>query len=341
MPDAGGVVHSDQIGGRAGVDGQLAVGADDLGGVLLTGGHGAAAEELSDGAAAAVELDHRDGVVAVVVATQSGACRRDAHRAQALDRHRTAVLVAEEPECQVDVMDGAVDEDAARQLGITDEEAGPVQLVARLRAEDDRLTDYSGPHLGVRVAVGGVKAAREAADCFLGRVPFQGLAVGRTDGLGLKGEERMSESRGCWGVLGTRQRTYDFNAGAQRLLAEDMETHLDGSDGLLGVDGGGTCDNDCLETFCFLFSQHLVVVFVQSDSLEGLRRPGPLFVVRRRGCHEVGSRSQVVEVLGVTGSHPPEARNGDVELWSTHCKTPDWVDAGAQDFRSNSFKWNK
>ena len=79
--------------------------------------------------------------------------------------------------------------------------------------------------------------------------------------------------------------TYDFNAGTQWLLAEDVETQLDSFDGLIGMNGGSTGNDDCLKTPCFLFPQHLVIVFVESDSLQGSGCPNQLFLVRRRGCH--------------------------------------------------------
>ena len=45
-------------------------------------------------------------------------------------------VLAEEPEGQVDVVDGAVDEDAAGELGVGYEDAARVELVACLAPED-------------------------------------------------------------------------------------------------------------------------------------------------------------------------------------------------------------
>ena len=82
-------------------------------------------------------------------------------------------------------MDAAVDEDAAGVLGVGDEEAGRVELVAGLGPEDDRAADGAGAGFGEGVAVGGVEAAAEAAEDFLGGVRGEGDAVGGADGLGL------------------------------------------------------------------------------------------------------------------------------------------------------------
>lgn len=78
-------------------------------------------------------------------------------------------------------MDGAVDEYPAGELGVGDEEAARVQLVAGLAAHYGGCAQCTGGHFGVCVAVGGVEAAREAAHYF--EVWFFGRCV--EDGLGL------------------------------------------------------------------------------------------------------------------------------------------------------------
>lgn len=133
---------------------------------------------------AAVEFDDADAdaVVAVVVSPQLGVHGGDADRRHALDRR----VLAEEPQRGIDVVDGAVDEDAAGELGVGDEEAGRVELVAGLGAEDGGAPDQAGAHFGVRVAVGGVEAAGEAADDFLGGVLLLRSSIGGADRLGLE-----------------------------------------------------------------------------------------------------------------------------------------------------------
>lgn len=80
-------------------------------------------------------------------------------------------------------MDGAVDEDAAGELGVLHKEARRVELVAGLRAEHGGAADEALAHLLVRIAVRGVKAPREAAHDFLVGELFLGFAVCGYDGL--------------------------------------------------------------------------------------------------------------------------------------------------------------
>lgn len=94
-------------------------------------------------------------------------------------------LLTEEPQRKIDIVDTAVDEDAARELGVGDEETTGVQLVAGLRSEDGGCADVAGGHASVGVAVGGVESTTEAADDFLGGELFDGGVVGVDDGLGL------------------------------------------------------------------------------------------------------------------------------------------------------------
>jgi hypothetical protein len=91
--------------------------------------------------------------------------------------------LAEKPERQVNVVDVAVDENPAAELGVRDEEAGRVELVAGLRAEDGGPPDGAVGDAREGVAVGGVEAAGEAAEDL-----EVGLCAGGVeDGLGLGG----------------------------------------------------------------------------------------------------------------------------------------------------------
>lgn len=129
-PDPGRFVDGHEVRRRVQVDGQFALRADDLGRVFLARGHHARRVQVGD--AAAVELDDADRVVAVVVPAEVGLHGGDAAGDDGLDRR----VLAEEPEGEVDVVDGAVDEDAAGELGVGDEEAARVEFVARLAADD-------------------------------------------------------------------------------------------------------------------------------------------------------------------------------------------------------------
>lgn len=94
-------------------------------------------------------------------------------------------ILTEEPQRKIDIVDTAVNKDTTRELGVGHEETARIELVAGLRAEDGWRADVAGGHAGVCVAVGGVEAAAEAADDFLGGELFDGGFVGVHDGLGL------------------------------------------------------------------------------------------------------------------------------------------------------------
>ena len=160
---------------RLRIDGYFPLRPDDLGGILLPRSHHAGCVEV--GELAVVEFDQSDGVVAVVVLAQVWFDGCDSYRG---DAFHFAVL-PEEPEGQVDVVDGAVDEDPAGELGVGDEEAARVQLVAGLAAHYGGCAQCAGGHFSMCVAVGGIEAAREAAHYF--EVWFFGRCV--KDGLGL------------------------------------------------------------------------------------------------------------------------------------------------------------
>jgi len=115
--------------------------------LLLPGSHHSGAKQLSD--LAAIKLDQTKCIVTVVVFSAAGLDCSDADSADALD---TAVL-AEEPKGQVDVLNRAVNENAAGELGVLDEETGRVEFVASLTSEDRRDTDHARTHFLERVAV--------------------------------------------------------------------------------------------------------------------------------------------------------------------------------------------
>lgn len=124
-----------------------------------------------------VELHDPHGVVVIVVLLQIGLHGGDAVRGDAFRDD----LVPEEPQRQIDVVDGHVDEHAARPRGVLDEEAGGVVFVAGLAAKDGGSADQTPVDLFVRVAVGVVEAAGKAAHYF--EVRF--LRCGFNDGAAL------------------------------------------------------------------------------------------------------------------------------------------------------------
>ena len=106
--------------------------------------------------------------------------------------------------------------------------------------------------------------------------------------------------------------TCHFELGAERLLAQDVLTGLDGIDRLLSVCRGDGRDNNRLQA---LVPQHLVVVAVRLDTkrLEMLLCPCCLLCVWREGCHELGLGCAVQEVEGVAGAHAAQPGAGDLE----------------------------
>ena len=152
-PDTSRLAHLDQIRYRLGIDGDLAIRANDLCHIMLPGSHHATGIEISN--LATVELDDADTVVDIAVLGELGLQGGDADRHDGLD----LAVLAKVPQCQVDVVDVAVDEDAAAELGVGDEEAGWVEFVAGLGAEDRGTADVAAVAAGPGVAVGGVEAA--------------------------------------------------------------------------------------------------------------------------------------------------------------------------------------
>ena len=176
-PNARRLAQLHQIHDRIRINADLPLGANDFRHVVLTGRHHAGRVKTRD--LAAPELDDADAVVDVAVLAQVRLHGGDAEGSDRLDDR----VLAEEPQGQVDVVDVAVDEDAAAELGVGDEEAGRVQLVAGLRAEDGGAADRACVASAPGVAVGGVEAAGEAAEDFEVRFCFRGV----DDGLGLWG----------------------------------------------------------------------------------------------------------------------------------------------------------
>ena len=76
------------------------------------------------------------------------------------------IIGSEEPECEVNVMDAAVHEDAAGVFCVFDEKPRGVEFIACLAAEDGGGAVEAGGDFGVGGEVGGVGAAGEAAHYF-------------------------------------------------------------------------------------------------------------------------------------------------------------------------------
>ena len=128
-----------------------------------------------------IKLNNPNRIITVVMLPQIRLHSRDSNGRNRLD----PTVLAKEPKRKVDIVNRAVDKDTPGELGIRHEEAAGIELVAGLRAEDGWGADVAVCHALVGVAVGGVEAAGEAADYFLGWVVLLGFAVGVDYGLGL------------------------------------------------------------------------------------------------------------------------------------------------------------
>lgn len=128
-----------------------------------------------------IELNNPQRIIPIIMLPQIRLHSRNPNSSNTL--HLT--LLPEEPQRKVDIVNGTVDEDPARELGVRDEEPGRIELVACLAAEDGGCAYVAAGQAGVGVAVGGVEAAGEAADDFLGGIFLDGGFVGVHDGLGL------------------------------------------------------------------------------------------------------------------------------------------------------------
>ncbi len=127
-----------------------------------------------------MELDDPNGVIVVVVFTKIGLDGGDAVGGNALGHD----VIAEEPEGEIDVVDGHVDEDAAGPCSVLDEEAGGVVFIAGLAADDAGSADHALVALVEGVPVGLVEPARESTHDFEMRLLLRrinnGLALHQT-----------------------------------------------------------------------------------------------------------------------------------------------------------------
>lgn len=151
------VVDIHQVQRRLRVHGQLPLRAYNLGGIFLTGGHHARGVEV--GNLAVVELDEPNRVVTIVVLAKIRLHGCDTHSRHGLD----LTVLTEEPEGEVDVMDGAVNKDSAGEFGVGDEEAGGIKLVAGLTAHDGGGANGAGRHLGEGISIGSIEATGKTA----------------------------------------------------------------------------------------------------------------------------------------------------------------------------------
>lgn len=192
------VRHLDMVGARDQVHHDLALGARDLRADVVAMSLGPRAVEVGD--LAAPVLDDADAIVDVLQGSQLGVVLE---RADGVGRLRHEVLAHVE-EREVDVVNAAVDEDAAVAGGVAHEEARVIEQIAGLGAHDERRPDAL--KLLLRGAVRGVEAAGVARHDFqfgvgIGNVDdMLGLFVFQADGA-LARESRMSGRGGSSGYV--------------------------------------------------------------------------------------------------------------------------------------------
>lgn len=91
--------------------------------------------------------------------------------------------------------------------------------------------------------------------------------------------------------------THDLGAGRDGLLAKDVQSTVNSLDGLLGVDSGGTRDNNSLQGL--LRIQHLLVSLVGADMGPFGLSSIQFSLNRRAHGDELCARSEVGEVTGM------------------------------------------
>jgi hypothetical protein len=214
-------------------------------------------------------------------------------------------VLAEEPKSQVDIVDRAVHKYSTGELGVRNEEATWIELVASLGAEDRWCTDITVGCALVSIAVGGVEATREAANDFLVGEFLDGGVIGVDDRLGLLRERDVNLA--CLGVKKSSRRrnwlgkrTHNLRAGTDRLLAKNVETTLNGLDGLLRVDGGSASNDNGLESLLLL--QHLSIVLVDANISKFRLRGIQLSLHRRADSDQLGARGEIGEVASMAHS---------------------------------------
>lgn len=284
-PDTRALVDVHQVTLRLRIDRQLALGASHLCRVLLTGRHHSRTEELGD--LPPVELHDAHRIVAVVVLSQLRRYSGDAYSTHRLD---DAVL-AEKPQRQINVVDTAIDENPTRELGVGNKEARWVEFIASLAPDDRWPANKPTFHLLICIPIAGIEPARKPTDDFLSGVLLLALSICSADTL------------------------RNFNTRTQRLLTEDMQSQLDGFDGLLGVHSCGGRDNHSLQTFRDLFAQHLIVGEISAHAVKVSSYPCQLRLLWGGSGDELSARGELVEMLCVAGAHAAQARDGDFELW--------------------------
>jgi len=151
------------------IDCQFALSAYDFRGIVLPSRHHSTSEQICY--LPSVELYNSYSIIPIIMFSKLGLHGRYPGCYNTLDLG----VLSEEPQSEIDVMDGAVDEYATGELGICDEETGWVEHIACLGAEDGRASYEPRLHFVKGITVGSVEAAGESAHYFEVRLLLCGI----------------------------------------------------------------------------------------------------------------------------------------------------------------------
>lgn len=161
--------HLNQSSQRISIDRQLPFCTDDLGHVMLTSCHDPATIKVCN--LASPELDDTNTIVHVLVFAKIRLDGSNSYCIRALDN----TILAKVPEREIDIVNVAINKDAAGELCILDKETRRVELITGLRSEDRGSSYGSVVHPVPRIAVGGVKSPRKATHDFEVRLLVGGV----------------------------------------------------------------------------------------------------------------------------------------------------------------------
>ena len=208
-------------------------------------------------------------------------------------------------------MDAAVDEDTAVAGGVSHEESGVIEEVSGLGTHEERRANGTvGGDFGFRSTVRSIEATGVTRHHFefwmgIGNINDMLSLYTSNDQAGVLKRE-LRKSYVCSIPL-----TYLCQISAQWLLAEHMESLLDGTQGLGCVDIGASRHPDGIETG---HVDHLLVAGKDLDVgvFVGFARPLQLVVPGAADSDDIGTRYATGQRVDVTLAHAAETSDGDV-----------------------------
>ncbi|ABA49379.1 hypothetical protein BURPS1710b_1837 [Burkholderia pseudomallei 1710b] len=273
VADARRIIDLDAVRARVAADRERARRADHFGVRVVAVRH--RARRIEHREPAAFELADRDAVVDVAARAQPLVQRDRARRVHARRARR-----AEQPSCDVDVVHGAIEEDAARARREAHEKALGIVPVAGLRAHEERPADLARRDARVRVAIARIEAAHE------------------TD----RRDEMRPRAR-----LGEHPLAF-AEIERQRFLAEHVLARAQRGDDLVRVQRRRRDEPERVELG---IGRERVEILVDARHGERLARPRALVGKRAARGREPRARDAPREVLRVAPAEPAEPRDAD------------------------------